>query len=190
MTSIERADIPELRGDVSYPGVVIVPFANLGGVFEKPTRDSCRFENVVHAQEVVYDLLFRTRAETLLEIARDPQHLDAAIGSLSVAPHLESKTVHCVVPVGRLFPIARDRSTAPSARPAIQLLLGGLARVESFLNPPGVLGVCATLSVGLTLGLQGNEPELALWRRRRLAAPVVPWAGRLAVPSIWSFRNH
>jgi len=78
----------------------------------------------------------------------------------------------------------------PQARPTIQLLLGGLARVESFLNPPGVLGVCATLSVGLTLGLQGNEPELALWRRRRLAAPVVPWAGRLAVPSIWSFRNH
>src|SRR6266436_337150 len=35
-------------------------------------------------KKVVYDLLFRTSAETLLEIARDPQHLGAEIGSFSV----------------------------------------------------------------------------------------------------------
>jgi hypothetical protein len=33
-------------------------------------------------QKVVYDL-FRTSAETLLEVARDPQHLDAEIGFFS-----------------------------------------------------------------------------------------------------------
>jgi hypothetical protein len=56
---------------------------------------------------VVYDLLFRTAAETLLHIAADPRHLGAEIGFLAVLhtwgqnlqhhPH-----VHCVVPGGGL----------------------------------------------------------------------------------------
>jgi Putative transposase/Transposase zinc-binding domain len=58
---------------------------------------------------VVYDLLFRTAAETLLQIAADPRHLGAEIGFLAVLhtwgqnlqhhPH-----VHCVVPGGGLSP--------------------------------------------------------------------------------------
>src|ERR1700752_652162 len=35
-------------------------------------------------KKVVYDLLFRSSAETLLEVARDPQHLGAEIGFFSV----------------------------------------------------------------------------------------------------------
>jgi hypothetical protein len=35
-------------------------------------------------KKVVYDLLFRTSAETLLEVARDPKHLGAEIGFFSV----------------------------------------------------------------------------------------------------------
>ena len=35
-------------------------------------------------KKLVYDLLFRTSAETLLEVARDPQHLGAEIGFFSV----------------------------------------------------------------------------------------------------------
>src|SRR5262250_3507561 len=35
-------------------------------------------------KKVLYDLLFRASAETLLEIARDPKHLGAEIGFLSV----------------------------------------------------------------------------------------------------------
>jgi hypothetical protein len=60
-------------------------------------------------KEVVYDILFRTAAETLLTIARDPQHLGAEIGFFTVLhtwgqnlhfhPHL-----HCVVPGGGLSP--------------------------------------------------------------------------------------
>jgi hypothetical protein len=56
---------------------------------------------------VVYDLLFRTAAETLRQIAADPKHLGAEIGFLAVLhtwgqnlqhhPH-----VHCVVPGGGL----------------------------------------------------------------------------------------
>ena len=39
---------------------------------------------VLQNKKVVYDLLFRTSAETLLEVARDPQHLGAEIGFFSV----------------------------------------------------------------------------------------------------------
>jgi hypothetical protein len=62
-----------------------------------------------HNKEVVYRILFRTTAETLLTIARDPQHLGAQIGffavlhtwgqNLHLHPHL-----HCVVPGGGLSP--------------------------------------------------------------------------------------
>jgi hypothetical protein len=60
-------------------------------------------------KEVVYNILFRTTAETLKIIAADPQHLGAEIGffavlhswgqSLQFHPHL-----HCVVPGGGLSP--------------------------------------------------------------------------------------
>src|SRR6516165_2394564 len=39
---------------------------------------------VLQNKKVLYDLLFRTSAETLLEVARDPQHLGAEIGFFSV----------------------------------------------------------------------------------------------------------
>jgi len=58
-------------------------------------------------KKVVYDLLFRTTAATLLEVAADPKHLGAEIGFLSVLhtwgqnlqhhPH-----IHCVIPSGGL----------------------------------------------------------------------------------------
>ena len=39
---------------------------------------------VLQNKKVIYDLLFRTSAETLLEVARDPKHLGAEIGFFSV----------------------------------------------------------------------------------------------------------
>src|SRR5580692_6294260 len=58
-------------------------------------------------KKIVYDLLFRTSAETLLEIARDPRHLGAEIGFFSVLHTWNQKLqlhphVHCVVPAGGL----------------------------------------------------------------------------------------
>jgi hypothetical protein len=63
----------------------------------------------LHNKKLLYDLLFRTSAASLLEIAADPKHLGADIGFLSVLhtwgqnlllhPH-----VHCVVPAGGLSP--------------------------------------------------------------------------------------
>jgi hypothetical protein len=60
-------------------------------------------------KKVVYDLLFRTSATTLREVAADPKHLGAEIGFRSVLhtwgqnlqhhPH-----IHCVIPSGGLSP--------------------------------------------------------------------------------------
>jgi len=60
-------------------------------------------------QRLFYDLLFAASAETLLEVAADPQHLGAEIGVISVLhtwgqnlllhPH-----IHCVIPAGGLSP--------------------------------------------------------------------------------------
>jgi hypothetical protein len=62
-----------------------------------------------HNKKVLYTLLFRASASTLLEIAADPKHLGAEVGFLSVLhtwgqnllhhPHL-----HCVIPSGGLSP--------------------------------------------------------------------------------------
>jgi hypothetical protein len=46
-------------------------------------------------KKVVYDLLFRTSAATLLEIAADPNHLGAEIGFLSVL-HTWGQTLQAV----------------------------------------------------------------------------------------------
>jgi hypothetical protein len=58
-------------------------------------------------KEVVYNLLFRASATTLLEIAADPKHLGAEIGFMSVLHSwgqtvLHHPHVHCVIPAGGL----------------------------------------------------------------------------------------
>jgi len=67
---------------------------------------------VLQNQVELYNLLFRTVAETLLEVARDPKHLGADIGFFAILhtwgqnllfhPH-----IHCVIPGGGL---SRDHS--------------------------------------------------------------------------------
>jgi hypothetical protein len=58
-------------------------------------------------KKVIYDLLFRTSAETLIEVARDPRHLGAEIGFFTVLHTWSQKLgphphVHCVIPAGGL----------------------------------------------------------------------------------------
>jgi hypothetical protein len=58
-------------------------------------------------KQVIYDLLFRASAETLLEVARNPKHLGAEIGFFSVLHTWNQKLqhhphIHCVVPAGGL----------------------------------------------------------------------------------------
>ena len=79
---------------VPYAHVVFTLPAELNGLAQSHPR-------------LLYDLLFRCAAETLLQIAADPKHLGARIGLLAVLhtwgqklnlhPHL-----HCLVPAGGL----------------------------------------------------------------------------------------
>ncbi len=79
----------------------------------------------------IYDLLFRTSAETLITIAADPQHLGARIGVLSVLhtwgsalthhPH-----VHMIVPGGG---ISLDGKNWVSCRPRFFLPVRVLSRL-------------------------------------------------------------
>jgi hypothetical protein len=103
-----------------------VPYFHL--VFTLPHELSAL---VLQNKKLLYDLLFRTSAATLLEVARDPKHLGADIGLLSVLhtwgqnlqhhPH-----VHCVVPGGGL---ALDGSTWVAASRKFFLPVRVLSRV-------------------------------------------------------------
>jgi len=60
-------------------------------------------------KKLIYDLLFRASAETLLEVARTPRRLGAEIGFFSVLHTWNQKLehhphIHCVVPAGGLSP--------------------------------------------------------------------------------------
>jgi hypothetical protein len=80
---------------------------------------------------VVYDLLFRTAAETLLTIAADPKHLGARIGITAVLhtwgsalthhPH-----VHCIVPGGG---VSLDGERWVACRPGFFLSVRVLSRL-------------------------------------------------------------
>jgi Putative transposase len=82
----------------------LLPVAYVHVVFTLPHQLS---PLALQNKKVLYDLLFRASAETLQEVARDPRHLGADIGFLSVLhtwgqnllahPHL-----HCVIPAGGL----------------------------------------------------------------------------------------
>jgi len=80
------------------------PYAHV--VFTLPSRLA---PLVLQNKKVIYDLLFRSSAETLLEVARNPEHLGAEIGFFSVLHSWSQQLnlhphVHCVVAAGGLSP--------------------------------------------------------------------------------------
>src|SRR2546426_11627384 len=82
----------------------LLPTRYLHVVFTLPSRLA---PLVLQNKKILYDLLFRTSAETLLEVARNPEHLGAEIGFFSVLHSWSQKLelhphVHCVVPAGGL----------------------------------------------------------------------------------------
>jgi hypothetical protein len=82
-------------------------------------------------KRVVYNILFRTAAETLRIIAADPRHLGAEIGFFSVLHTwgqnlLHHPHIHCVVPGGGLSP---DRTHWISCRPGFFLPVRVLSRL-------------------------------------------------------------
>jgi Putative transposase/Transposase zinc-binding domain len=103
---------------VGYAHVVFTPPHALAGL-------------ALQNKRVVYDLLFQASAATLLEVARTPKHLGAALGFLSVL-HTWGQTllhhphVHCVVPAGGLSP---DGTRWVHTRPSFFLPVKVLSRV-------------------------------------------------------------
>src|SRR5713101_1438905 len=113
----------------------LLPTRYLHVVFTLPGRLA---PLVLQNKKILYDLLFCTSAETLLEVARDPRHLGAEIGFFSVLHTWSQKLtahphVHCVVPAGGLSP---DRTRWIRSRDNYFLpkeVLGGLFRGK-FVN--------------------------------------------------------
>jgi hypothetical protein len=84
----------------------LLPTRYLHVVFTLPHR---LVPLVLQNKKILYDLLFRTSAATLLEVARNPRRLGAEIGFFSVLHTWSQKLsahphVHCVVPAGGLSP--------------------------------------------------------------------------------------
>ncbi len=84
--------------------LLAVPYVHV--VFTLP-RQLARL--AFHNKKILYGLLFRASADSLLEIAADPKHLGAEIGFLSVLHSwgqnlMHHPHVHCVIPAGGLSP--------------------------------------------------------------------------------------
>jgi hypothetical protein len=82
-------------------------------------------------KQVIYSLLFRASAATLLEVARDPRHLGAEIGFFSVLHTWNQRLqhhphVHCVIAAGGLAP---DHTSWISSRRTFFLPVKVLGRV-------------------------------------------------------------
>ncbi len=82
-------------------------------------------------KKVIYGLLLRASAETLLEVARNPRHLGAEIGFFSVLHTWNQKLqlhphVHCVIPAGGL---SLDHTRWIRSRPRFFLPIHVLRRV-------------------------------------------------------------
>lgn len=82
-------------------------------------------------KRLIYGLLFRTSAATLLEVARDRRHLGAEIGFFSVLHTWDQRLqhhphVHCVIAAGGL---ATDHSSWISSRRTVFLPVKVLGRV-------------------------------------------------------------
>jgi hypothetical protein len=107
---------------------------------------------------VVYDLLFRATAETLLTIAADPNHLGARIGFTAVLHSWGSAMthhphVHIIVPGGG---ISRDGQRWVSCRPGYFLPLRVLSRLFRRL----FLEQLTTLHAGGRLQFFGGQARL------------------------------
>jgi len=120
-------------------------------------------------KRVVYDLLFQASAATLLEVARTPKHLGAALGFLSVLHTwgqslLHHPHVHCVVPAGGL---SLDGTRWVHARPSFFLPVKVLRRVFRGKFVAGLRGAFRAGRLTMPRDLQrlDTEPAFAAWLR-------------------------
>src|SRR4051794_3985285 len=119
---------------------------------------------------VVYDLLFRTAAETLLTIAADPRHLGARIGATAVLHSWGSAMthhphVHMIVPGGG---ISLDGTRWISCRPGFLLPVRVLSRLFRRLFLAGIAEAPAAGRLIFSGEIEG------LHRRRAFNAHLAP----------------
>jgi len=106
--------------------VLPVPYAHV--IFTIP---QCLAPLALQNPKVVYDLLLRTAARTLQEVAANPRHLGARLGFFAIL-HTWGQTlvhhphVHCVIPAGGL---ADDGRTWRPCRPGFFLPVRVLSRL-------------------------------------------------------------
>lgn len=118
---------------------------------------------------VVYDLLFQASAATLLEVARTPKHLGAALGCLSVL-HTWGQTllhhphVHCVVPAGGL---SLDGTRWVQTRASFFLPVKVLSRVFRGKVVAGLIAAFRAGELTLSTDLQRltDESAFRVWLR-------------------------
>jgi hypothetical protein len=152
-----------------------------------------------HNKALVYDLLFKAAAETMLTIASDPKHLGAKIGITAVLhtwgsamthhPH-----VHMIVPGGGIAP---DASRWISSRPAYLLpvrVLGKLFR-RLFLTRLVALHEAGQLaffgSIAHLIDRRAFLRHLAPVRKKRwVVYAKAPFAGPEAVLAYLSRYTH
>ncbi len=152
-----------------------------------------------HNKAVVYDLLFKTAAETLTTIAADPKHLGARIGLTAVLhtwgsalthhPH-----VHIIVPGGGLSP---DASRWIACKPGFFLSVRVLSRLfrRLFLEGLAALHAAGRLAFfGDLSALAGDEAFAAtlapLGRCEWVVYAKRPFAGPKAVLAYLSRYTH
>jgi len=130
----------------------------------------------------IYALLFRTSAETLLQVARDPKHLGAEIGFFSVLHTWNQKLqhhphVHCVIPAGGLAPdhlrwIDSQQSFFLPVRVLGKVFRGKFVEGLKKLHAEHKLGFHGTL-----VALQ-NPKTFAAWLRPLFRSPWVVYSKR------------
>ncbi len=135
---------------------------------------------------VVYDLLFRTAAETLLTIAADPKHLGARIGATAVLHSWGSAMthhphVHMIVPGGG---ISLDDTHWVSCRPGFLLPVRVLSRLFRRLFLTGLAEAHAASRLAFFGDLDGLRDRTAfaaylapLWKKNWFVYAKPPFAG-------------
>jgi Putative transposase/Transposase zinc-binding domain len=130
----------------------------------------------------IYSLLLRTSAETLLEVARDPQHLGAEIGFFSVLHTWNQKLlhhphVHCVVPAGGLAP---DHTRWMASQRSFFLPVDVLSEVFRGKFTHGLREVHAECKLGFhgPLTPLENPKTFAAWLRPLFRSPWVVYSKR------------
>jgi predicted Zn-ribbon and HTH transcriptional regulator len=174
----------------------LLPVGYFHVVFTLPTElASVAYQN----KAVVYDLLFRAAAETLLTIAADPRHLGARIGATAVLHSWGSAMthhphVHMIVPGGG---ISLDGTRWISCRPGFLLPVRVLSRLFRRLFLAGIAEAHAAGRLMFFGEIEGlNRPRafnayLAPLRRKNwfvYAKP--PFAGPKAVLAYLARYTH